>query len=359
MRGLLRAIREVAKRSAIGPYIGDFGPQGNNTYQKRVPLDSAGLASARGLLVARSGGAVHCHPQTHAGFRGEIYFGEDEAPADELWQPLSRCQISTPPNGESFKSFRVRLRPQSNAEATAELVLVVDPAPYGSEALEAQPPTPEITAGGSSATRIRALLRSSGAEVDLEAADGGAPGRGLLFGAGLDAGGIGRALRVMANGALSVAGLDTGGAQRELRTTAAAPAASETPGAGVLFAAALGYVFDSAAAEWRRLVGDVGPAGVDVLRVAPTTTAGAAVVRQSATNASAQLLAANARRRACLVKNLDTAETAYLRAGSAAAAASGFPLGPGESMSLTTAEVVNVIRGGAADVPLAVWEEVA
>lgn len=342
MRGLLRALREIAQRARVGPYLGDLGAHGN-VYTKRVPLDHADLAAGgAGLLIARSGGAVHCHPQTFAGFKGEIYFGEDVSAAAELWQPLSRCQISTPPNGEGFKSFRVRLVTGSNSDAANELVLVVDPAPYGSEALEAQPPTPEVGAGGGAAVRIRAIRRSDGAEADVEAGDGSTGTRGTLGVAGLDAGsgdlltlGVSAARRLLVN---LIAGQDgvAGGAGNVDADVLRVALATDDP------------------------VRDAGAAGATTLRTAPALTASAAPTIATAGAASSTILAANARRTGVMITNRDAEESVYLNFGAtAAAAASGVLLEAGESITFTTTQAITAIRGGAADVSLEVIEESA
>lgn len=331
-RGFLRLVRELAKRSAFGPYLADLGPQANNSYTKRVALDNAELATAAGLEIARSGGAVHCHGQTHAGFRGEIYFGEDRAPSDQLWQPLSRCQVSYPPDGESFKTFRVRVRTGSNLDATSEVVLIVDGAPYGSEALDAQPPTPEIGSGGSAFTRIRALLRSSGAEVDLETAAGAVATRGIL----------------------GVAALGTDGTLRGIASGAAALADAAASAAGEILVGAKLQGFNGA--TWDRLRTAIGAAGVGVLRVVGVTTATAVVTRPTAGAATGVAVAANASRKAVMIRNTHATETAYVDTA-AAAVATGVPIGPGASVTFTTVQAINCIRGAAADVALSVADE--
>lgn len=356
----LRVVRELLKRSVIGNRsMVDLGTFGNNVHTERLELNTAALALPAGVLIAKTGAAVHCHVQTFAGCRAEVYFGEDNADGsagDALWQPLSRGQRATPPNGEEFKSFRVRLRSDSSVAATRFLVLVVDQAPFGQAAMEQLPETPHVDVLGATSTNMQLVRRSDGTTGVMEGADGSIAGRAVPFVAGLDAGSVGRVLRVMANGALNVASVDTGGTQRELLSAAAALADGLTPGAGTLFTAGFGYVFDGA--NWDRELADAGAAGAGVKRVAPATTATAVTERPTAGAASGAAVAANARRRACVIKNLSTTETAYFDfGGTAAAVATGYPIGPGDSHSFTTVEAINAIRGAAADVSLAVVDE--
>lgn len=357
MRGLLRAIKEVGRRTVVGRYVRDLGSPGNNVYTKRLPLNTASLATADGELIGRGGGAVHCHPQTFAGCRAEIFFGNDAPTDDTSWLPLDRAQIAVPPNGESFDGFRVRLRADSSFDATKELVLVVDPAPYGSEAMDAKPPTPEVDLFGAAAFLAKIVRRSDGVVASIEGADGSAADRGAPIVAGLDTGNVGRALRVMANGTLNVAGFD-GAAQRELAVAAAALAATLAPAAGTLFAASFGYVYDVVGATWRRAVSDAGTADTGTLRVTDALTLTAVPTLPVAGNVSAQLVAANARRRAVILTNRHATDSAYLNFGATAAAvATGVELKAGESRSFTTVQAINAIRGAAADVTIEAVDE--
>jgi hypothetical protein len=160
----------------------------------------------------------------------------------------------------------------------------------------------------------------------------------------------------MANGALSIAGLDTGGTLRQLQTAAAALADGLTPGAGTLFGAAFGYVFDGA--NWDRMLADVGAAGAGVARVAPALTQTATVAIVTAGAADGQIVAANARRAAVALTNRHATDSAYLDFGATAAAvATGAELKAGETRTFTTVQAIRAIRGAAADVSIEVVDE--
>jgi hypothetical protein len=343
MRGLLRGLREIGRRTAVGRFLGDLGSQGNNVYTLRLALDNAALDSTgSGLSIPKSGGALHIHPQTFAGCVAEVAFGLSE-PDAASWCPVTRAQVLTPPNGESFDGFWVRLRPESSVDATKSLVIVVDPAPYGAEALDAKPPTPEVDAFGAASFLAKIVRRSDGVVATQEGADGSVADRAYAIVAGLDPTNVGRALRVMANGALNVAGYD-GAAQRELQVAAAALAATLAPAAGTLFAASFGYVYDTVGATWRRHVADVGSSDTGTPRMAPALTATSTRGQSTTAGAAAvQLLAANARRKSVAIKNLSTGDC-YVTEGAVATTGSGWLLRQYESMTFSGVGAVSVIR---------------
>lgn len=343
MRGMLRLITELARRTRVGAYLGDFGAQVRNTETLRFELNNAALVSTgAGVVIARQGGALHCHPHTFAGCKAEVYFGPDQAPGDQLWQPISPGQIACPTNGESFEQVRVRLRPDSNVDAGNYLVLIVDPAPFGAEALEAKPRAPEVDSSGGISTLIRALLRTTGASVALEAVPGNG-GRGILEVAPIA-------------GQAGVAG-DAGAADA---TTLRTVTASDSP--EVVSLAIVETWDDGAGRADVNLIpgetgidGGVGDPAATTVRVVGASTPTSSSGQVTAGAASSAAAAANANRKACVLKVAPGGGGAYVRCGPNADATA-FLLGAGEAMTISDTRAINVIRESG-DVTVYVFEE--
>lgn len=336
--------------------------------------DLAAAGDATGTIVRMRGRSLRVLMSSHASARVEIAFEvAGGAPADtagstagagggaaSAWFPAVPGTALPAPGGGEFMGFRLRLQDGTPA-STNKIVIGVDwPWEAGELGRFAQ-----VSNTGGSETLVKAIRASDGAEAYVEAADGTAADRGALGVALWTGAAYVRALASVA-GRLAVnliVGQDgvTAGAGAVAANTPRVTHASDDPAVTAL------QVMDdwdeADRAKVNVIVGqagvaaDVGVSGADVQRVVGTTTPAAEVTRQDAAAATAELLPANANRKAAVITNLDTAETAYVMPGAAAATATGFPIGPGQSLTLTTTQAINCIRGAAADVPLAVWEE--
>lgn len=324
LRQLLEQIRDAVRPPAEARYFGSSGRTPRQLRRELASIAAAGTPAEQIRPETIGGTSLAILYASHASARVEVCFdvpaGDDvSASSGEgvtagwfLMRPGTRVRL---PGGRPFRMFRMRLATGTPASSDP-LVIGIDHEP--DENYSEVAPVGNISAGGATDVLVKGVRASDDAEGYLEAADGSAAGRAVLAIAGHVGGTAYARLAASAGGRLAVA-----------------PIAGE-----------------------EGVDGDAGAAGAATVRTVGATTPTAAVLRGTATGTSAQLAAAQARRKAIVIANLSDAESIYVAPDAGAATvAGGWPIGPGEVHTLTTTQAIQVIRGGAVNAAWAAWEE--
>lgn len=335
LRQLLREIRE-----AIAPRIPERLLGG--TYRLPEPIEiplseiaAAGTAATAIEVRPVAGSSLSLIlGKSHAAARVEVCL-DVPASSERAWFPMAPGGRVKLPGGARFSGFRVRLQSGAPADADKLAVFAVDVDQDGQHVEVGR--FAQVSNGGALEQLLKVLL-VSGAEAHLEGAQGSAADRAALAVAGwtgaayarLGASAAGRALVNLIAGQDGVAG-----------------------GAGVVGADVL-----RVALATDDPVRDVGDAGAATLRVVGATTPTSTSTQATAGVAAGDAAAANAARKALVLKNGSSTagDGVWVRCG-ADATNTAYLLGPGETLTLTDRRRVSVLRQGANDVTVYVYEE--
>lgn len=298
-----------------------------------VAMNESGLtAGGAGVLLTYWGRELQLSPTSHASAVLEVAFDKTPSAATE-WVRMVPTSRARRPDGQPFNEFRVRFKSSSVPASAETFSFDLDPDPIGSVRHEGR--FAQVSNGGGLETLIKALLRSSGAEVSLEAEAGSAATRGIL-----------RVSPIDQQSAIA------GGAGAAGATTTRTVTATDSPDVTAL--QVIDDIVTGGRAKVDPIVGQagvaagVGATGVTVQRMVPAIPATAPSSRTSvpATSTSTQIAAANASRAAAMVCNRGP-NVVYVAVGEAAAATSQ-PLDAGETKTFVGSGAINAFNSGAA-----------
>lgn len=322
----------------------------------------ASAGSATGNQVDLAGRTITSLLTADAGGVVEVAFGD---PADATsptaaatagiareWFPLAPGGSVDAPGGQRFTRFRVRLATGTLAD-TRRVILAVDTV-GGSQTVREAGRFANISPGGSIASLER-MIDETGTEVSVQGANGSSATLGVPGVAGHVAGQSAvtfEPLEVDATGRANV---------NPIVGQAGVAAGTGNVGATTVrtVEAADGPVSTSLVTLAGRDV-NAGAAGAQTPRVAPATVAtGASTTVATTTGASTQVVASNARRKRCALRNNTTTIGAdlYFAVGTAAVVGVGPVINPGQAWDVEAVGAINVIRAGATDVSVGAYDE--
>lgn len=378
MRGIVPGLIEAINRlSGFVPQRGSEQP-GRNPVTRTYTLATIAAAGSSGLRQAINARTVYYHPHSFMGGRLEVYAGRDTPNASD-WVPLEVGGSFMLPDGSAFEDIVIRTATGSST-AAQPVILVFDPSPFGSAALDTRIRGPEVGPSGA-ADSLMKIEAPAGTVVGVtgavDVAGYGVPGVAWYDGATWQrARGTAAAL---ADGIASAAGWVLGGFSPLLWDTVGATFNRARSGAGNVDVgtARTTLANDDPAVvslaildDWDEsdrckvnpiagqagIAGGIGAAGATTTRVADATTSTATPSQETVGAVSGEIAAANANRRSILIENQDTAEDVYINFGGAATSAH-YRLEAGSWVVFTTVQQIQAIRAGSADVVLYIVEE--